>query len=371
MDRADCVVIGAGVVGLAVAAALQRAGRDTVVLERADGYGRGVSARNSEVLHAGIYYTPGSLKAVHCVRGQRMLYAWCEAHAVPYRRLGKLIVATHEDEVGALHRYLARGRSNGVADLALLDRAELSRLEPEVAGKAALYSPMTGIIDVAALMASLLGDFDAAGGRLVCRCGVHSIRDDGGTQILTLDDGYALEAGLVVNAAGLDAQRLARSVDPDIAGLPPLATDSMFCKGHYYQMSGPAPFRHLIYPVAVSGGLGVHLTLDLAGRARFGPDVRWIAEEDYAFDDSRREEFIDAIARYFPGIAGRELAPAYTGIRPKIVGPGQPDADFLIAQPRGNSRRVHLLGIESPGLTACLSLAEAVRGLLVGIDTSV
>ena len=364
MDTVDCVVIGAGVVGLAVAAAVQAGGRETLVLERDEAYGRGVSARNSEVLHAGIYYPPGSLKARHCVRGRRLLLDWCEARGVPYRVLGKLIVASADSEVALLHDYHRRGMANGVGGLRMIDRAELRALEPEVDGVAALHSPQTGIIDAATLMSSLLAEFVAAGGQLICRSEVVSVRDDRGTQILTLADGYELEAGCIVNCAGLAAPRLARAIDPDLPGLPPEASSRGYCKGHYYELCGVAPFQHLVYPVAVPGGLGVHLTLDLAGRARFGPDVRWVDAEDYAFDDSRRAGFVAAITRYFPGIAERELQPGFTGIRPKLVDRGEVDADFVVARAPSGAGRVHLLGIESPGLTASLSLAEAVHGLL-------
>ncbi len=360
--RVDCIVIGAGVIGLAVGRELARSGREVLVLERHDAIGTETSSRNSEVIHAGIYYAAGSLKARLCVEGNRALYAYCAERHIAHRRLGKLIVATNDAEREQLAIYERSARANGVDHLRRVDRAELHDIEPAVVATDALFSPSTGIIDSHELMLALLGDLEAAGGLLVCRAPVHSL-ESGARRLRVFvggDDNYELQADRVVNAAGLQAWDVASSCrDFPAAKLPP----RYYAIGHYYSLGGASPFQHLVYPVASAGGLGIHVTLDLAGRARFGPDVRWIERIRYDFDDDRREDFRAAIRRYYPGIDDRSIEPAYTGIRPKLSGEGQLPADFVVQGPQihGVPGLMNLFGIESPGLTACLALAQETR----------
>lgn len=362
----DTVVVGAGVVGLAVARALQLAGREVVLLESQPRFGMGASSRNSEVIHAGIYYPPGSLKARLCVRGKQLLYEYCRARGVPHRPLGKLIVATEAGEEALLLQYERSAVANGVHDLTWRSADEVRRLEPAVRGTVALHSPSSGILDSHQFMQALAGDLTAAGGHVVCGAtvaegaleapGVHLVIDDGGTRTEAV-------ARLVVNAAGIHAPDLARCLaGVDSAAIPV----PRYAIGHYYALTGPSPFNRLVYPTAVKGGLGVHVTLDMGGGTRFGPDVRWIDAPDYTFDDSRKPAFVDAIRRYYPDLDPERLVPAYTGIRAKISGPDDPAADFRIDGPQdtGHPGLVHLFGIESPGLTASLAIAEHVVTLL-------
>ena len=357
-ERVDCVVIGAGVVGLACARALARDGRDVLVLERHGQIGTETSSRNSEVIHAGIYYESGSLKAQLCVRGKALLYAHCKDYGVPFRRCGKIIVATDAAQFATLRGYQQRAVANGAGELRWLTPEEVAELEPAVRCVGAVLSESTGIIDSHAYMESLVGDLEAHGGVVAFYTEILSGRSEGGrvrveTAQLTLD------AALVVNATGLGAPDLARRLAEHPSGALPTG---YYAKGQYYTLTGQSPFRRLVYPVAEAGGLGVHVTLDLAGQARFGPDVIWIDAIDYRFDDRNRERFISAIRRYYPDLAVDRLQPGYTGIRPKISGPTEPSADFLIAGPEvhGVAGLVHLLGIESPGLTASLALADDV-----------
>jgi L-2-hydroxyglutarate oxidase LhgO len=365
VDEVECVVIGAGVIGLATARALALAGHSVLVLERAYTIGFETSSRNSEVIHAGLYYPPGSLKARSCVAGRHRLYAYCRAHGVPHARLGKLIVATDEAEIGGLEKIAAAARNNGVDDLEWLDAAAAQRLEPEIRCIAALMSPSTGIIDSHALMLAFAGEAEAAGAMIVLRTPVLGgrVRGDGFELAVGGDEPMALRCRILVNAAGLYAPACART----IAGIPPQAIPpGYFCRGSYFTLSGRAPFRHLIYPVPVPGGLGIHLTLDLAGQARFGPDVEWISAVDYSLDPVRGISFYGAVRRYWPGLRDGALQPGYAGIRPKISGPDEPAADFLVQGPtlHGVPGLVNFYGIESPGLTAALPLAdEAVRQL--------
>ncbi len=361
----ECVVVGAGVVGLAVARALALAGHEVLVLEAEAAIGTGTSSRNSEVIHAGIYYPTGSLKARLCVQGKQQLYRYCTARRIRHQRIGKLIVACMADELPVLEAYRVQAQRNGVSDLRWVEAAELAVLEPEVQAVRALLSPSTGIIDSHELMLSLQGELEAAGGDIALRSPVQAIHaESGGFRIRCADaERTQLHCRRLVNSAGLQAIRLAQAID----GLPAeCVPPGYFAKGHYYALSGRAPFRHLVYPVATGGGLGVHVTLDLAGAVRFGPDLRWVADLDYGFDDSRRAEFIAAIRRYYPGLDATRLQPAYTGIRPKITGPGEPAADFMIQGPaaHGVPGLVNLFGIESPGLTAALAIAEEVAGRL-------
>lgn len=362
MDEFDCVVVGAGVVGLAVARALALAGREVLVLERAEAIGTETSSRNSEVIHAGIYYPAGSLMARSCVAGKQMLYAYCRERGIPHRNCGKLIVATNEEEAGRLLSIQARAAANGVPDLRLLTRAEALAMEPALSCTAALLSPSTGIVDSHAFMLSLQGDAENAGAVFAFHSPVLSGRATG--EGIEIEVGGAepmrLRCRTLVNSAGLHAPRLARSIQ----GMPQdLVPQAYYAKGNYFTLTGRNPFSRLIYPVPVPGGLGTHLTIDLAGQARFGPDVEWVDHIDYEVDPRRGDSFYAAIRRYWPDLKDGALAPGYSGIRPKIVPPGAPAQDFVIQGPRehGVPGLVHLFGIESPGLTASLALAEMVR----------
>lgn len=364
MERIDCVVIGAGVVGLATARALAAQGREVVVLEAETGIGMGSSSRNSEVIHAGIYYPQGSLKARLCVAGKAMLYAFCEERGIAHRRCGKLIVATRQAQCAALQEIRQHAEANGVDDLRMLTSAEARRLEPDLSCEAALLSPSTGIIDSHAYLLTLQGDAEARGALFAF-----------GSPVLGVEltaDGLVLEVGgaqpstclarTVVNCAGLAAPALAAA----IRGLPAsYVPRAYYAKGNYFGLSGRAPFSRLIYPVPEPGGLGVHLTLDLGGRARFGPDVEWVTTIDYRVDPARAERFYDAIRAYWPALEDRALHADYAGIRPKIAGPGEPAADFRIEGPQvhGVKGLVNLFGIESPGLTAALAIADHVAAL--------
>lgn len=362
MDRVDCIVVGAGVVGLAVARRLALAGRETLVLEREAAHGTQTSSRNSEVIHAGIHYPPGSLKARLCLRGREQLYRYCTDRGVDHRRSGKFIVATADAERDTLRRYLEAGALNSVHDLQWRTPAEVAEPEPAVRCVAALWSPSTGIVDSHALMQALLGDLLAAGGTLACHADVVGVRlGRHGHQVRVLQGGVEteLEARILVNAAGLDAQPVAQRMH----GLDPALIPRRFlAKGHYFTLQGPAPFHHLVYPVAGHAGLGIHVTLDLAGRVRFGPDVEWVTAVDYSPDDRRRDSFAAAIRRYYPDLDATRLQAAYAGIRPKLAGPHDPSADFVVQGPaaHGVHALVNLFGIESPGLTACLAIADEV-----------
>ena len=365
MDEVEAVVVGAGVIGLAAARALARAGHEVIVLERASTIGFETSSRNSEVIHGGLYYPQGSLKARACVEGRERLYAYCREHGVPHARLGKLIVATSEEEVPGVEKIEAAARANGVTNLEWLSAGEARRLEPELSCITALFSPSTGIIDSHALMLAYQGEAEDAGAAMAFRAPVMSgrVRADGFELNVGGDEPTNLRCRLLVNAAGLCAPALARAIDGISAETIPPA---YFCRGVYFTLSGRTPFRHLIYPVPVPGGLGVHITLDLAGQARFGPDVEWIDGIDYNVDPRRGDAFYTAVRRYWPGLRDGALQPGYAGIRPKISGPKEPAADFVVQGPEthGIPGLVNFYGIESPGLTASLPLAdEALRKL--------
>lgn len=369
-ERVDAVVIGAGVVGLAVGRALAQRGLETLVLERESAIGTGVSSRNSEVIHAGLYYPRGSLKARLCVEGREQLYAFCETHGVAHARCGKLVVATSPGQVPGLAQLAERGVANGVRDLRLLSAVEARTLEPALRCDAALLSPSTGIIDSHALMLALQGDLERAGGVVAVRSPVISLGRAAGGHFLLIggDEPSELGAGLVVNAAGLFAPAVASTMRGLAARHVP---QPRFSKGCYYALSGKAPFARLVYPMPEDAWLGVHLTLDLAGQARFGPDAQWLDVEhpdaiDYGVDPERAIGFYADVRRYWPDLPDGALQPAYSGVRPKIHGPGEPAPDFCVQGPRdhGLPGLVNLFGIESPGLTACLALADEVVGCL-------
>ncbi len=365
----DVIVIGAGVVGLAVGRAFARAGLETLVLEREDRIGSGVSSRNSEVIHAGLYYEPGSLKALCCLRGKELLYDFLQSREVPYRRCGKLVVAANRAEREVLLRIGERASACGVTDLELIDAAALRELEPAVAGEAALLSPSSGIVDSHGLMRALQREIEEAGGAVVLACpvesgrlstrGPHELRT-GGREAATI------RSRLLVNASGLQARdtwlRLGGRADSA------LIPQQLFAKGHYWSYPGPSPFSRLVYPLPEAGGLGVHATLDVGGQLRFGPDVRWVEAIDYGFDDTGRQRFAAAIRKYFPALDASRLQPGYTGIRPRIAGPEAGAADFAILAEaeHGIAGFCSLHGIESPGLTACLAIAEQVVEALLG-----
>jgi L-2-hydroxyglutarate oxidase LhgO len=367
MERVDCVVVGAGVVGIAVARALAQAGREVIVLDAAEGIGTETSSRNSEVIHAGIYYPKDSLMARFCVQGRRELYAFCAERGVPFNNCGKLIVATDAAEAERLAGIKARAEANGVEGMRLLTAGEARAMEPNLQCTAALLSPTTGVLDSHACMLALQGEAEHAGAVFVFHSPVTGGR--------VIEDGVEIEVGgaepmqlgcnLLVNSAGLHAPALARS----IAGMPSqLIPGEYYAKGNYFTLSGRSPFTHLIYPVPVPGGLGVHLTLDLGGQARFGPDVEWIERVDYTVDVRRADGFYEAVRRYWPDLKDGALQPGYSGIRPKIVPRGAPAQDFVVQGPQvhGVPGLVHLFGIESPGLTAAVALAAHVRDLAGG-----
>ena len=362
MDRVDAVVIGAGVVGLAIARELALAGREVVIIEAEDAIGTHTSSRNSEVIHAGIYYPKGSLKARACVEGKHFLYAYCASHGVPHRNCGKLIVATDQAQLEELGAIRSKAHANGVTDVDWIAKEEVARMEPELFCVGALHSPSTGIIDSHALMLAYLGDAEAHGAMLALKTPLlgGEVGSDG---IVLHTNEMTLKASVVVNSAGLRAPSVAKSIE----GYPrPMAPGEFYAKGNYYSLTRRSPFSRLVYPVPEPGGLGVHVTLDMGGQARFGPDVEWVDKIEYDVDPRRAERFYAAIRRYWPGLPDGALAPGYSGIRPKTAGPKEPAPDFEIQGPRkhGVPGLVHLFGIESPGLTASLALAKAVRGEL-------
>jgi L-2-hydroxyglutarate oxidase LhgO len=370
MESVDAVVVGAGVVGLAVARALALGGREVLVLEASEAFGTGTSSRNSEVIHAGIYYPTGSAKAGLCVEGKRMLYAYCAARGVPHRRIGKVLVAAEASEIPVLDGYARKAAANGVP-LEPLSAADVARLEPAVSAVAGLWSETTGIVDSHGLMLALLGDAEGAGATLVVHTPVLEGRAvDGGFELRTGgDEPMDLRCTLLVNAAGLSAQRVARA----IAGMPAAhVPPAHYAKGHYFTLAGRSPFSHLVYPMPDHAGLGIHVTLDLAGQCKFGPDVtRWPQAPDYTFEDGLEPKFYAAIRRYWPELPDGALQPGYTGVRPKVSGPTEPAGDFVIQGPEvhGLAGLVNLFGIESPGLTSSLAIAREVA-LRLGVDAS-
>ena len=359
------LVIGAGVVGLAVARGAACKGHEVIVAEAAGTIGTGISSRNSEVIHGGMYYATGTLRGLHCVRGRRMLYEFCAAHGVPHRKCGKLVVATNDAELEKIRTIEKQGRINEVEGLEMLGGNAARALEPELSCVGALHSAETGIIDGHAYMLALRGDFEDRGGAIAFNTPVAGATRKNRQWLVSFGGReagqFAFDA--IVNCAGLGAQSVARSI-PDYpeTRVPRL----MLAKGNYFTFTGKTPFKRLIYPTPIVGGLGVHVTLDMAGRMRFGPDVEWVERENYDVDPKRATAFYERIRTYWPGLPHGSLSPDYSGIRPKLSGPNEPQGDFLIDTParHGLPGLVQMFGIESPGLTASLSLAEAVAGYL-------
>ena len=351
-EKCDVLITGAGILGLAVGRELARAGREVLIVEQHDAIGTETSSRNSEVIHAGIYYPTNSIKAKFCVRGKQLLYEHCERYNVPHENIGKVIVATDESQFDVLRAYQKQALINGVGELPWLNRATLKKMEPEVECLGGVYSPTTGIIDSHAFMLSLEGDFEAAGGMIAFLTPVTKLRYK--DSVIVDCGGMELSPNLFVNAAGLEAPQLSRQVGGE--------HEAHYARGRYYTLSGRSPFSRLVYPIAEEGGLGVHVTLDLSHQARFGPDVQWIDSINYEFDSSHYDEFVDAIRRYYPTLDESRLNEGYTGIRPKLRPQGAPASDFVINGPRETKvpGYVELLGIESPGLTASLAIAEHV-----------
>ena len=364
VDQVECVVVGAGVVGLAVARALALAGREVLVLEAANAIGTGTSSRNSEVIHAGLYYAAGSLKARLCVQGNAQLYAYCAERGIGHRRCGKLLVATDVAQLAQLQGIIEKAQRNGVHDLQMLSQAQAQVLEPDLTCVGAIFSPSTGIVDSHGFMLALQGDLENAGGILVLNTALEHAEYTQEAIKLVAKDGTCLQARVVINAAGLHAPALARRIQ----GLAPEhVPQAYFAKGNYFTLAGRAPFSHLIYPVPHAAGLGVHLTLDLGGQAKFGPDVQWVdSADDLVVDAARGDAFYAEVRKYWPALPDGALIPGYAGIRPKISAPTEPACDFLIQGPRdhGVPGLVNLFGIESPGLTSALAIADEVVALL-------
>ncbi len=364
MDRVQCIVVGAGVVGLAIARRMSRSGCEVIVVEAADDIGTGISSRNSEVIHAGIYYPAASLMARHCVNGKHALYDYCRDHGIPHRKCGKLIVATTPEESEKLASIKARAVANGVNDLEFLDAAAVRAIEPELRGVAALLSPSTGIIDSHAFMLALRGDAEDAGAAFAFNAPL--LRAVAASDEILVDIGgeapMTLGCRMLINAAGLQAPALAKNIQGmPIGKIPP----TYFAKGNYFSCGVRPPFSHLIYPVPEPGGLGVHLTLDMGGQAKFGPDVEWIDTINYDVDPSRMARFYPSIRRYWPTLPDGALTPGYSGIRPKIVPREVATQDFMIQGPdeHGIAGLINLFGIESPGLTSSLAIAGHVADI--------
>src|SRR5450830_155226 len=366
-ERIDCVVIGAGVVGLAIAREFASSGREVVIVEADNSIGNGISSRNSEVIHAGIYYRPGSLKATLCVQGRALLYRYCEERHIAHQRCGKLLVATSAEQAERMQAIAAHAAHNGVHDLCAIDATHARELEPALECVGALLSPSTGIVDSHGLMQQLLADAEADGAMLALQSEVVGARRDASGIVLDVltaaGEQMSLSTGLVINAAGLAAPRLARLFEGLAAQQVPRA---YFAKGNYFSLSGKTPFSRLIYPLPEDGGLGVHLTLDLAGQARFGPDVEWLETSDdraldYAVDLRRSERFYASIRRYWPALPDASLQASYSGVRPKLTGTSK-EEDFVISGPaqHGYTGLINLFGIESPGLTSSLAIAQYV-----------
>ena len=367
-DHVECIVVGAGAVGMACARELAMAGRDVVVLESADAIGTGISSRSSEVIHAGLYYPTGSLKAGLCTRGRRMLYEYCKAKAIPFKQVGKLVVAGDESESGALLDLHARAVANGVPKVEHMTGAQARALEPKLQCAAALFSPLTGIFDSHAFLQALRTDAEEAGATIALHTPFRSARAAGLSFLVKTGVGKSaatLQSQVLINAAGMNAQ----SVASRVTRVPEKSVPQRHLnKGSYFTFAEPAPFSHLIYPLPSDQGLGIHFTLDLGGVGRFGPDNEWVEEANYDVDPEKREAFFESIQSYFPTLRARSLKPGYAGVRAKVQGPGEPPADFVIQGRADHGIRglVNLYGIESPGLTAALAIAQDVVALAKG-----
>ena len=360
-EKIECLVVGGGVIGIAIARRLALAGLEVLVLEAESSMATHTSARNSEVIHAGIYYPTNSLKAKFCVAGRKLLYKYCEEKHVPFKQTGKIIVATDAAQVDKLRAYEQQASANGVSDLRRLSAQEVAVLEPEVECQAGLLSPSTGVIDSHNFILALQGDLENAKGTVVFRSKVENVELTSAEILVEVGQtsSYKVQCRYLINAAGLWAQDVAKSM----TGLPSASIPTLhLAKAHYFAFQGKSPFERLVYPVAGGGGLGIHATIDMAGQTRFGPDVTWVTDIDYDFDSSRKADFANEIRPYFPGLDSDKLIPAYTGIRPKLSGPGDSAADFEIqaADKHGVDGLVNLYGIESPGLTAALAIGEYV-----------
>jgi len=367
IETADTIVIGAGVIGLAIARQLAQAGREVLVLETNDSFGMETSSRNSGVIHAGIYYPPGSLKARSCVRGKQLLYDYCVKRQIPFERIGKLIIAANEDQQDKLRALQINALESGVTDLEWLDQSRVCDLEPDLKASTALLSPSTGIIDVHELMLAFLGDLETAGGTLVTHSRVlgGKLKNNGIELKIDNGGGFTLLAKTVINAAGHGATEITRS----ISGFPDHHIPAIYpIRGHYYEHAGELPFSRLIYPIPENKGLGIHVTLDLAGQGRFGPDAEYCDGIDYRFDESRKTRFAKAIRKWYPGLDESRLQPGYVGVRPNLKGPEETFRDFMISGPEehGVNGLINLFGIDSPGLTACMALAEQLASSIQG-----
>ena len=363
----ECIVVGAGVVGLAIARALAQQGKEVLIVEAAAQFGSGISSRNSEVIHAGLYYPPNSLKAKLCIKGKALLYDFCERRQIPHQRLGKLLVATEAAEIAQLMAIKNNAKASGVHDLVLLQASDIATLEPELHAELALFSPSTGIVDSHALMLALLAEAEHAGAQLVLNTPLKQLSIQGTNHfICSFDDTSQtqLSCANLINASGLYATELAKQ----FRGLEQqfIPTAHYYCKGRYFSYTSKAPFKHLIYPMPDKDGLGIHLTLDLGGQIKFGPDVCWQAQENYLVEAEQARVFYEAVRRYWPSLQEGCLQPAYAGIRPKLSAAGHTAADFIISTEavHGISGLVNLFGIESPGLTAALAIADEVANHL-------
>ena len=365
-EKLECLVVGGGVIGVAIARRLAKAGLEVLMLEAEAALATHTSSRNSEVIHAGIYYPTNSLKARLCVKGRKRLYEYCARKNVPHKQTGKIIVATDSAQEQKLSDYERQANANGVSDLKRLGADDVAKLEPDVECVAGLFSPSTGIVDTHSFILAMQGDLEEAKGTVVFRSKVGNVQLNQGRMLVEVGEAgsYKVECKYLINAAGLWAQDVAKSM----AGLPAECIPAQhLAKAHYFAYQGRSPFERLVYPVAGEGGLGIHATVDLAGQTRFGPDVSWVTDINYDFDASRKADFASAIQRYYPGLDSDRLVPAYTGIRPKLSGPGEAAADFVIqaADQHGVDGLINLFGIESPGLTASLAIAEYVHQKLL------
>ncbi|MCP5381854.1 MAG: NAD(P)/FAD-dependent oxidoreductase [Kordiimonadaceae bacterium] len=355
-DQIEIIIIGTGVIGLAIAKTLADKGHDVLILEKEASFGMGISSRNSEVIHAGLYFAPDMLKTTLCIDGKKRLYDYSNSRHIPHKRCGKLIVATSDDEIRRLDQIYKNAGNCGIDNLEYLTKTQFNQLEPDITAKAALFSPSSGIIDSHSYMFSLLGDFEAAGGNVAFNVTIRSIEKSDGVFLVSTNDEYQISSRLLINAAGLGAMNIARLIN----GLDPCyIPDLVMAKGHYFSYSGKTRFRHLVYPIPFVGGLGVHLTLDIAGGVKFGPDVHFIHHEDYSVDPALKDAFVDSVKRYFPGINPEKLHPGYAGIRPKLSKTGE-DFNIQFEKVHGIKGLVNLFGMESPGLTASLAIADYV-----------